>query len=182
LLFLANLIFYANYRVLDKNTMYLPTYIIWALWLGVGLEELWSWMRGTRLQHALRLLPVALVLLAVLWNWQHVDLSDDWSARRQGEAILEAVAPDAIILGWWDTVPVVQYLQLVEGQRPDVLAINRFLITAPNMEALIAREAERRPIYINAPPPQFLHTMTVERAGPLYRLVPNESHLEEETR
>ena len=28
--------------------------------------------------------------------------------------------------GWWDSIPVVEYLQLVEGERPDVTAINRF--------------------------------------------------------
>ena len=174
LLFLANVIFYANYRVVDKNTMHLPSYVIWALWLGLGLEELLRWLRETRLQQPVRLLLVALVLLAVAWNWPRVDLSDDWSARQQGEEILASVAPNAIVLGWWDTVPVVQYLQFVEGQRPDVLAINRFLISAENLEHLIENEAARRPLYINSPPPQFLRSMNVERAGTLYRLYPKQ--------
>lgn len=178
LLFVVNAIFYVNYRVVDKNTMYLPTYVIWALWLGLGLQHLWRWVENSRLLWPSRLVIVTTLLLAVSWNWQRVDLSDDWSTRQQGEEILEAVAPDAIILGWWDSVPVVQYLQIVEGQRPDVLAINRFLISDDNMDRLIRREAARRPVYINSPPPELIKSMRVERAGRFYRLYPRELEAE----
>ncbi len=82
------------------------------------------------------------------------------------------VEPDAIVLGWWDTVPGVQYLQLVEGQRPDVLAINRFLISGDDMAQLIEENAAQRPIYINNPPVEFLRTLHVEPVGSLYRLYP----------
>jgi len=40
-----------------------------------------------------------------------------------------------------------QYLQLVEGQRPDVLLINRCLISWDDMSSLIAHQGESRPIY-----------------------------------
>jgi hypothetical protein len=180
LLFGANVAFYVNYHVVDKNTMYLPAYVIWALWLALGLQELWRWTHNTRLQQAVRWFFPIVALLAVAWNWQHVDLSGDWSARQQGEEILQNAAPDAIILGWWDTVPVVQYLQLVEGRRPDVLAINRFLISGENFDRLVEREAGQRPIYVNAPPPEFLRSMRVEHAGPLYRLYQRENHATQE--
>jgi hypothetical protein len=39
-----------------------------------------------------------------------VDLSDDRNARGWGEAIFRQVDPDALILGWWDPKPVVEYL------------------------------------------------------------------------
>lgn len=172
LLFLVNVAFYVNYRVVDKNTMYLPTYVVWALWLGLGLEQLWRWMQDTRFYWPARLLLVATLLVAVAWNWQRVDRSADWSAREQGEEVLDAVAPDAIIVGWWDTVPVVQYLQLVENRRPDVLAINRFLISDENLDRLIARQVTHRPIYVNSPSLVHLRSMSVERAGPLFRISP----------
>lgn len=180
LLFLANVVFYVNYRVVDKNTMYLPTYVVWALWLGLGLEQLWRWMSNTRLYWPARLFVVAMLLFAVAWNWERVDRSDDWSAREQGEGILDAVAPNAVILGWWDTVPVVQYLQFVEGRRPDVLAINRFLISTENRDRLIAQEGTRRPIYINSLPPEHLRFRPIERAGPLYRLYPQSINQKQE--
>jgi hypothetical protein len=211
LLFGANAIFYINYRVIDKNTMFLPAFLIWALWVGIGYQSLLSWLRTTALKsgaapseisislrHRIgddliklasisrlklvspekwltlfgRTLMVAVVFSAVLWNWQRVNLAHDDSARVRGEAIMETAEPNAIILGWWDTVPVVEYLQLVEGQRPDITAINRFLISGPDMEALIDREIGNRPIYINDPPVYLLSQLDAIPAGPIYKLQP----------
>jgi hypothetical protein len=162
--------------------MYLPAYLIWALWLAVGYQTLLDWVRlpaaarqtGQRPWSlaAVSTLIVALVLVAVTYTWPQVDLSHDGSTRTRGEMILSQAGPNAIVLGWWDTIPVVQYLQLVEGQRPDVLAINRFLIRGEDMMALIEREAGRRPIYINNPPATILQTMAVQPVGPMYQLRP----------
>jgi hypothetical protein len=174
LMFAANAIFYINYRVVDKDTMFLPAYLIWALWLGLGYHTLLQWLNLEKVRHQqiAQALLIAAVVLAIGWNWHRVDLSDDWSTREQSEEILTAVAPNAIIFGWWETIPGIQYLQQVEGQRPDVLAISRFLISGEDMMALIKREAAYRPIYINNPPLPFLQTMHVEKVGPLYRLIP----------
>lgn len=180
LLFSANVIFYAGYRVVDKDTMYLPTYVVWAVWVALGLQALWRWLHDERVVRATRLLVVIAVLLAMGWNWHRVDRSHDWSARHQGEAILEVAQEDAIILGWWDTVPVVQYLQFVEGRRPDILAINRFLIADEDLVDLIRNEAGQRPVYVNAPPRQLLSSMRIESAGPLYRLYPKKLNQEQE--
>ena len=62
--------------------------------------------------------------------------------------------------------------QLVEGIRPDVLAINRFLISGDDMLALIKSQAGQRPIYINNPPLELIQTMDVTQVGSLYRLEP----------
>jgi hypothetical protein len=115
---------------------------------------------------------VLLVGMALFWNWQRVDLAHDNSARERGEAIMAAAEPNAIIFGWWDTVPVVEYLQLVEGQRPDIMAVNRFLISGPDMEQLIKQEIGNRPIYINSPPIYLLSTIDAVPAGPIYKLQP----------
>jgi hypothetical protein len=112
-----------------------------------------------------------------------VDLSDDWSARARGEAILHQVEPNALVFGWWDTVPVIEYLQLVEGQRPDVQAINRFLIAYDDMRHLIEQEVIRRPVYIDslsadllqiveAEPADLLQIVEAEPADSFYRLRP----------
>lgn len=177
LMFALNAWFYIDYRVVDKDTMFLPTYLIWALWLGVGYQTLLNWVRqgsGAPAQRwkewLLRGVMVSVALIALAWNWRLVDLSDDRSARARGEAILRRVEPDALVLGWWDTAPVVEYLQRVEGQRPDVQTINRFLISHDDLLRLVEREMTRRPVYIDDPPDDLLSIVRAEPAGPVYRL------------
>lgn len=179
LLFLAHTIFYVNYRVVDKDTMFLPAYVVWALWLGTGYQVLLDWLDDAGDQSPARTVVHGLlagaVLLALGWNWSRVDRSQDWSTRQQSEAILQEVEQNALIFGWWDTAPGLQYLQLVEGQRPDVTIINRFLISGPDMIRLIRDELGRRPIYINNPSIELLSLARASPAGPLYLLEPLEA-------
>lgn len=177
LMFMCSAGFYIDYRVADRDTMFLPAYLIWALWAGAGLQWLLQWVdrEGNALNRtwAMRLMRSAIgtvVLLTVVLNWRLVDLSDDRSARVRGETILDLLEPNALILGWWDTVPVIEYLQLVEGQRPDVRAINRFLIAPGDMRLLIQREVARRPVYIDRAPTELLSITNPETAGPVFRL------------
>lgn len=174
LIFLANAIFYINYRVIDKDTMYLPTYLIWAIWVGIGYQQLVSWLKNQAqplvTPRFIRFVAVGAVVLAVTLNWTLVDRSDDWSTREMAETILAEAEPNALVLGWWDTVPAVQYLQLVEGQRPDVQAVNRFLIKGEAMERLIMSQIDDRPVYINNPSMILLQQTTATPMGPVYKL------------
>ena len=176
LMFGFSAFFYVDYRVLDKESMFLPTYVIWAVWLGLGVQCLLDWVKqeaGAANLWPARFIQGAIgvsVLAALLVTGPQVDLSDDWSTRIRGEAILEEVEPHALVLGWWDTVPVVQYLQLVEGQRPDVQAINRFLITMDDLTLLVKREIVSRPVYINELPLSWQNTFTAKKTGPLYQI------------
>ncbi len=163
---LGHAAFYIDYRVADKDTMFLPNFLIWALWAGLGCQWLLAWVEAAgdkpRLRWPVWLLRGVMVLGVLgttLWTWPLVDLSRDWSARARGEAILQEVEPHALVLGYWDTVPIVEYLQLVEGQRPDVQAINRFLIGPDDMTSLILREVARRPVYIDSLPADLAKTL-----------------------
>ncbi len=177
LMFGLSTFFYVDYRVLDKETMFLPTYVVWAVWLGLGTQWLLDWVKaeigGKNLWagHLVQGFMGLSVISAILLTGPTVDLSDDWSTRNRGEAILEVVGPDALVLGWWDTVPVVQYLQLVEGQRPDVQALNRFLIPFDDLTLLVRQEIGHRPVYINELPLDWQDTFTVKKAGPLYQIL-----------
>ncbi len=173
LIFLANAIFYINYRVVDKATMYLPTYVIWAIWVGIGYQFILDWVQTDKTNiWLIRGITAGAVIVAMAWNWSLVDLSNDYSTREQSETILQLVEPNAVIFGWWDTVPGIQYLQLVEGQRPDVLVINRFLISGQDMNQFILQEIDSRPIYINNPSIELLQIAKATEVGSLYRLEP----------
>lgn len=179
LMFIGSAGFYINYRVVDKDTMYLPAYLIWALWLGIGLQALLDWTKTgassqirDRSQAIMQFAISAGVLLALVWNWQIVDLGRDWSTRSRGEAILAQVDQGAVVFGWWDTVPIVQYLQFVEAQRPDILAVNRFLISPEDLIAAIEKEAHYRPVYIDSIPKGLSRNLKAQKTGQLYRIQP----------
>jgi hypothetical protein len=155
LMFAANLIFYVSYGVLDKDTMFLPTYWVWAIWLGIGYQELFDWVRlhvdpapDWIRQKLLPGIALAAVIFGLIQTWPIVDLSHDFSTRELGQDILNQVEPGALLVGYWDTIPVVQYLQLVEGQRPDVQAINRFLISEADLAILLQQQSAVRPVYL----------------------------------
>lgn len=163
IMFVSHAAFYIDYRVADKVTMFLPNYLIWALWIGIGVQWLMDWVSAghlpTQTKRGLRLIKLILlvgVLVTALWNWSLVDLSDNWSARERGEAILQQLQPNALLLGYWDTVPIVEYLIYVEHRRPDVKVINRFLIGDQDMKQLIRHSLSDRPVYIDSLPEEQL--------------------------
>jgi len=180
LVFVISAGFYINYRVIDKDTMFLPAYLVWALWVGIGYQWLIDWAGqpspavsrgvGRITVIALKGIMAGAVVFAVSWNWPLVDLSDDWSARVRGEKILELARPNALIVGWWGTVPVVEYLQLVEGKRPDVQAINRFLIRPDDLRELLESGVDHRPVYIDEPIEGLSASIEAAQVGPLFRL------------
>lgn len=177
LMFAASAGFYINYRVIDKDTMYLSAYLIWSLWVGVGLQALLDWTKKATAAQVrlwshvvLSALIVLGVLLALVWNWRIVDLSRDWTTRQRGVQILAEVEQGALVFGWWNTVPVLQYLQFVEGSRPDILAINRFLISPQHLLTVIEKEGVNRAIYIDSVPNGLSSDWSAQKAGLLYRL------------
>ncbi len=71
------------------------------------------------------LLWLPLVVALVVWNiaglWpSFAALHRDDGTRQAAEALLRATPPDAPVLAGWHPVTPLWYLQLVEGQRPDV--------------------------------------------------------------
>jgi hypothetical protein len=119
----------------------------------------------------LALIPFLLLpLLALGLNFRYVDLSDDWSSRTFGERILESVEPNALVIGWWESTPILQYLQLIEGERPDVLVINRFNVAQGEIIKLIDRVILTRPVYSAIKDPVLAAHYNLVSSGIIYRL------------
>ena len=48
--FIFHVVFFVSYRALDKELMFLPAYLIWAIWLGIGYAGLLSALNQLRIE------------------------------------------------------------------------------------------------------------------------------------
>jgi hypothetical protein len=65
-----------------------------------------------------------------------------------------------------------QYLQMVEGWRPDVTLINRWLIGYDDMLGLMREQSRTRPVYIVEPDSSLAGRVILIPAGGAYRVQP----------
>ena len=84
----ANTAFFLSYGALDTDSMVLPLYVVWAIWIGLGLHFVLvlayrhgGWIIGT----CLALILAGTVSFSTAWSFRLVDLSEDWSVRERGE-------------------------------------------------------------------------------------------------
>lgn len=76
LMYFVYTLFFVNYRVVDKHTMFLPGYVLWALWIAWGYEALIEWM-GSPWRPALQAVYVAIAIIALFVNFPLADVSWD---------------------------------------------------------------------------------------------------------
>ncbi|MFQ5595577.1 MAG: protein O-mannosyl-transferase family [Anaerolineae bacterium] len=172
LMYLVYVLFFINYRVVDKHTMFLPGYVIWAVWIAWGLDALLEWT-GRTWRSAMQVAFLAIAAIALLVNFPLADVSWDRRAYENAADMLAAAAPDALILGDWGYAAPITYLQLAEGRRPDVQVINRFFISFQDMRQLIDESVQSRPVYTVSVEPDIAieRLYEVEAAGPGFRIL-----------
>ncbi len=114
--------FFATYGALDSETMYGPALMTWGVALAYGLDALLQ-----RVELGLRLpIAAALPLVLLLVNLPLLNLRGDDHVRQRAELILNAIPSGSVFGSWFEIVPM-QYLQIVEGERPDLQLYNEFL-------------------------------------------------------
>lgn len=117
----------------DIKVFFIPTYLIFALWIALGAGTLvegarWG-LKQKRLDlllHGAALLFLASLPLALLMrNYRGVDRSHDLRARQFWEALLAEPIPKGAILVSNDRNEMMPlwYLQQIDGVRPDLLGL-----------------------------------------------------------
>lgn len=119
----------AEHRAL-VSVFYIPSYIYLALLMGVGIYALGQWqLIPRRWGSTVALLALLLAAVPAYRNFRLLDMSGYWFARDYGENLFRMAAPGAQIWANWDPYYFpTNYLQFVEGQRPDVLVIDQQLL------------------------------------------------------
>ena len=189
LLFLTYLSFYLAYGAGDKEVMFLPSFVIWAIWLGLGVAGT-SNILTKRLSPAFSMLMPGMVLClaagAAVFNFRLVDISHDWSARQMGEEILEAIPANSRYFGTWVDTPVLEYLQIVEKQRPDVMTRNLFFLSPEDSQRAALRYLDQGYPVISSAAYRFdtaefrLKDIGAESLYQIYRMQSNPTGFKEE--
>jgi hypothetical protein len=130
LIFTANAIFYINYRVIDKDTMFLPAYLVWAVFIGAGVCVLEAALEKISLRSEVfhTTTPVILFFLFIpglIFNWRFVDMSQVNEPGQFALDVLETVPANSLIVAPWSPAVVLEYYHVVENHRPDILILNR---------------------------------------------------------
>ena len=135
-IFVADVTFVVNYGIYNGYIYYIPSYIVLSVCAGRGLLGAWQALEP-RLTPEKRPAFAAFASACVLalvpfqaWGHHSVDLSQNWTCEDYGRNLLASVPPQGILIENGDDTAAcaVQYLQLVEGVRPDVILIRRALV------------------------------------------------------
>jgi hypothetical protein len=184
--FLLHAFLAANHHLPRQWTFFIPSFIIYAVWIGEALGALWRTFErlATRGQQAHAALPTALTLaiLALLlipfaerygyYRQLHygAGVLDVWrQAIKQGEmgdrlgGAIALIEPNATIVGDWEQATPLWYFQQVEGLGPDVE------IVYP-IERLGEAADAGRPLYVTRNHPDLTSRWHPSATGPLIAL------------
>jgi hypothetical protein len=205
--FITQVAFNLLYAIGDIYVFYIPAYLVWLLWMAVGvwailLAAVWLFAgageRGRRWATGAGMVLGAAVLLALAYRsaavfWPIVQAATDNSARTSWEALLESDVPAGAVLvsndrdemaPWW-------HLAHVDGIRPDLAALFPLIQPGPawsDVGQVTDRALETgRPVVLVKPMPglEVKYDLTpargeaVGRLGPLTHVTPLRASLPE---
>ena len=105
-------------------------------------------------------------------NYRFVDVSDDYRAREQSEALFELAAPRAIVVGWWTDIAPLEYLQGVEGRRQDISLVHSWAVNGQYLVDLATANVPGRAMYVMHDEPALAARFDLVPVGRWYRVEP----------
>lgn len=126
---LLNLSFALAYKVADIEVFFIPSFVLVAVLLALGLDFVLKVFLGVARRagvgwavatYALVLFSLIAMLVPVPMRWLELDRSQDWAVHDLGRAWLQAPAPNGAVVGILGETTLLRYFQVAEGLRPDV--------------------------------------------------------------
>jgi hypothetical protein len=141
--------FFVTYAVGDRDSMFVPVYLLWAIPLAFGIE----WLAGRLASVPARRGLFALLALGIAGgaaaNYRLLDLSADQRPRDWAVNMLQRLPANATLLTRWDFSGPVRYEQLLEGMRPDVRVIDTFLMAPADLRRFVQATVDRQPLVVD---------------------------------
>ena len=191
----ASYLLESNYQLPRHWVFFLPGFLIWSVWVGVGYDAALAWVVGRlsgigRLPHAGQSLPagifVAVLLVQAGSAWARgaimlvraeagAETMDSWRqdfqrspvAERFGRLAFQVALPGSTIVCDWEQATVLWYLQRVEGLRPDLTII----YPIERLDEVLALAAEQNSrVYITRTLPGVESRAVTSSVGPLLKV------------
>jgi hypothetical protein len=176
----------ANHHLPRQWTFFIPSFMIFTLWIGEALGTLWNGFERLRTSWGKVGLTVAVVLATAMLVLPLIPFRERYQVYRDihhGEGVLDVwrqalklgrmgdrlgsaiafVDREAVIVADWEQATPLWYYQQVEGQRPDVT------IVYP-VERLDEAAGSGRPLYISRNQPGLTDRWHPSSTGPLIAL------------
>jgi hypothetical protein len=130
LMLLGNFLFAMNYSLVGY-LYFIPTYLIWGVFMSVGVGWLLYMLllsgRSLQREALARIVSAAVgavlllvVVTLVAGRFPNIDQSGQTAVRDQTLALLDAAAPNASLYLDWEELSVVRFYRLVYGMRTDL--------------------------------------------------------------
>lgn len=176
--------------MIDIDKFFLPSFITFLLLTGVGIAVLWD----AYASQPLRALARAVVALAFVFATGFLVVSNlplnDWShrtdiARAWDENLAQALEPNAVIAGSWESITPLEYMMYVDGRRRDLerwkLIVKEYQLGqvpyGSRQEDVERAVRAGRPVYLTVYPGEtetlgaLVDEFTLTRVGDLWRVV-----------
>jgi hypothetical protein len=146
-------IFCTLYFAGDVEVFFIPAHIIAALLVGEGAMLI----LGRLNQRIGQIAALGLLVLPILLfreNRVRVDAANDRSIDMQTRAMMaQPLPPNAVVMGDWEQIEALHYLQAVEGQRPDMrLVVNP--VAEEAQRVIMAELEQQRSVFLVRPRPE----------------------------
>jgi tetratricopeptide (TPR) repeat protein len=132
---------YANIPIQDPlilgvlHRFYIMPAVLFSLWVGLGLDLLLHWMEKKKISRVVcTALPVVLILGLFAWqfttNVEEADFRDNHIAEDFARNLLLSLPENSVFFVRGDVASIgVDYLQMVLGERPDVICLDQAKLT-----------------------------------------------------
>jgi len=200
MVFLLYSIYAIGYNTTDSYVYLIPTYLVFALWIGRGVAYLLT--QALEQRERWEMIPVLTLVTALLLpliplglNYSSLDLSGDVEAGHYGAGIMRRVPSGSIVISATDAHTFsLWYAQVVSDPRTDIVILDRDLLQYPwyveNLrsryphlplphdtsdpsfwvEDLIGDWCEERPVFLTDPDERERTKYRLVAEGELYRV------------
>ena len=177
---LSYLTFNLFYRVTDIEVFFIPIFLLWAVWSGLGAAFLLHTFAAFKYTAWRPVILTVLLAVFAMMSWQLFQTGraalrsqSKWQVHDYGLDILAQSLPadNSAVVGILGEMTLLRYFQQTEQRRPDIQTVAADLET-DRLAAVADLLAQGKAVYLTRPLPGAPARWSLAAVGPLIRVMP----------